>query len=718
MFLENVLLLSLPLIVTAYPIDVLNLSGSATTFAVLLAVALSVTVLVLTKFLYMRYRRSHVSYNFSDCSLQSSQRSTTSFFYNSEKLVKPGKAAFLVGFFGSPSWETSVKTLYDGPSVYSNQLQFQSRRSQKSARRTSRFSISEFGGLRRSTRYSDTSDSRALSNTLVALSHPPPHSYASSPTYPADARTTSSGRRYSLPVARQMHPEHPNDRRRRPSSLKSSRSHRFDSLPIPGLRLVNLVNNNPDLLHQTSFLDFEPFSPTPSSMHSRSRSKSSRASSCIPPLPPLPASVLLSPLPDLPESISNEGRSYISSPYALSPKQTSLNETKLSPVIPGADTGMTITRRPSQTSGTLPRIKAQPSRSPSLRSRKSPIVGPSPLRIVTLPEGSLANLNEKIDKDLLPSIPSLSSSTGSATAPASHAGEWSKHQNYADLGIGYPSSWGLGLGLEEGGTSQIQSEIVSENRSSVPCRLSQAASTQSQMPSSPDADAMLGIIQELVEETSQWDDSLFMDTSFKALIENSRSTSSDSPLSSSKSSRHSHQPSGPREVAPPVPSPPSSRSSSDSARPRTHSSSSVTSAKSKAPSIAVNGAAVTRAPGNTPSPRNSSTIGTERKLSPKSILKKTLMMPSRSVEFELGLVGLDAVRMENFRMSAYESPRLHGGGYDEPIVDYVMHIPTMPGAYEHGSVLTPLQEISEEQEQEAEHVQVVQRLVVFLDKDC
>ncbi|KAJ3937218.1 MAG: hypothetical protein NXY57DRAFT_1034659 [Lentinula lateritia] len=713
MFLENLLLLSLPLIVTAYPINVLNSSGGATTFEVLLAVALSVTVLVLTKFLYMRYRRTHVSYNFSDCSLQSSQRSTTSFFYNSEKLVKPGKAAFLVGFFGSPSWETSVKTLYDGPSVYSNQLQFQSRRSQKSARRTSRFSISEFGGLRRSTRYSDTNDSRALSNTLVALSHPPPHFSASLPTYPADARTNSSGRRHSLPVTRQMHSEHPTDRRRRPSSLKSSRSHRFESLPIPGLRLVNLANSNPDLLPQTSFLDFEPFSPTPSSMHSRSRSKSSRASSCIPPLPPLPASVLLSPLPDLPESISNEGRSYISSPYALSPKQTSLNETKLSPVIPGADSRMTITRRPSQTSGTLPRIKVQPSRSPSLRSRKSPIVGPSPLRIVTLPEGSLANLNKDIDKDLLPSIPSLSSSTGSVTAPASRAGEWSKHQNYADLGIGYPSSWGLGLGLEEGGTSQIQSEIDSENRLSVPCRLSQATSTQSQMPSSPDADAMLGIIQELVEETSQWDDSLFMDTSFKALIENSRSTSADSPLSSSKSSHHSRQPSGPRGVVLPVPSPPSSRNSSESARPRTHSSSSVTSAKSKAPSVTVNTAAVTNAPGNTSSHHSSSAIGTERKLSPKSILKKTLMMPSRSVEFELGLVGLDAVRMENFRMSAYESPRLYGGGYDEPIVDYVMHIPTMPGAYEHGSVLTPLQEISEEQEQEAEHVQVVQKLVFF-----
>ncbi|KAJ3898465.1 hypothetical protein F5879DRAFT_1067330 [Lentinula edodes] len=216
------------------------------------------------------------------------------------------------------------------------------------------------------------------------------------------------------------------------------------------------------------------------------------------------------------------------------------------------------------------------------------------------------------------------------------------------------------------------------------------------MPSSPNVDAMLGIIQELVEETSQWDDSLFMDTSFKALIENSRLTSADSPLLSSKSFRHSRQPSGPRGIVLPVPSPPNSRSSSESARPRTHSSSSVTSVKFKAPSINDNTAAVTNAPGNTSSLHNSSAIENPHDA-------------SRSVEFEPGLVGLSAVRMENFRMSAYESPRLYGGGYDEPIVDYAMHIPTMPGAYEHGSVLTLLQEIGEEQEQEAEHVQVVQR---------
>ncbi|KAJ3736328.1 hypothetical protein DFJ43DRAFT_1051578 [Lentinula guzmanii] len=424
-------------------------------------------------------------------------------------------------------------------------------------------------------------------------------------------------------------------------------------------------------------------------MRSRSRSKSNRT--CVPPLPPLPASVMLSPLPDLPElSISAEGRSHISSPYALSSKikSNSPSEANLSPVLPDSDQATTMTRRPSQNSTTFPRIKAQPNRSPSVRSRKSPIVGPSPLRIVTLPEGSVANMNKDADKDHLPTIPSLASTTGSTSAPTTQLEESKKHQNYSDLGFGYPSSWGLGLGLEEDRTSQIQSEARSADLQ----RLSQATSIHSPLPSSPNMDAMLGIIQELVEETSQWDDSLFMEESFKALIENSQSASSGSPLSSSKSSRHSRQSSVPvEEEIPPIPSP---RISADSAKSGTRSFSSDASTKSKALSSTSLGIKPT-------SPRTVS--GAERKPSPKSILKKTLMMPSRSVEFELGLVELDAVRMESFRMSAYESPRFYGDGYDEPPVNHIM-----PGAYEHGSVLTPLRESDEEQVQEDEQAHNVQ----------
>ncbi|KAJ3977363.1 hypothetical protein EV361DRAFT_58606 [Lentinula raphanica] len=687
------LILSLPLVVYAYPINgVLNSSTSATTFAILLALAVSATVLVITKFLYMRYRRSNIAYNFSDCSLQSSQRSSTSFFYKSEQLAKPNKTAFLIGFFGSPSWETSVKTLYDGPSVYSNQLQFQSRRSQNSAHRVSRFSISEFGGLRRSTRYSDTADSRAFSNTLLATSRPAPPPYASLPLYPASARTNSSGRRHSLPSTRQIDSDNANSRRRRHSSLKSSRSRRSDYLPTPGLRLVT-----DGFFHQPSFLDFEPFSPNPSSMHSRSRSRSSRTSSCVPPLPPLPASVLLSPLPDLPESTSADGHSHISYPYALSPKiqHPSTLEANSSPILPDLElNATTVTRRPSQNSATFPRMKAQPqpNRTPSVRSRKSPMLGPSPLRIVTLPEGSLANLNKDADKDHLPTIPSLSSATDSIFGPTAHPEESKKHQHYGNLGIGHPSSWGLGLGLDGDRSSQILSE--------------QDSGAVSVFPSSPNVDSMLGIIQELVEETSQWDDSLFMEDSFKALIENSRSTTSESPSSSSKSSGRSRRSSlvtPAVEDIPPIPSP---RISVDSTQSGTRSFSSDASVKSKVSINPVNTGKLGTKTTKTTSPLN---IASERgTTSPKSILKKTLMMPSRSVEFELGLVELDAVRMESFRMSAYESPRFYASddGYDAAPVNHLM-----PGAYEHGSALTPLHESDEEQEADEQQQPTVAQVV-------
>ncbi|KAJ4478138.1 hypothetical protein J3R30DRAFT_3479715 [Lentinula aciculospora] len=214
---------------------------------------------------------------------------------------------------------------------------------------------------------------------------------------------------------------------------------------------------------------------------------------------------------------------------------------------------------------------------------------------------------------------------------------------------------------------------------------------------------MLGIIQELVEETSQWDDSLFMDDSFKALIDNSRSTSSDSPLASSKSSRQSSVP-----LEDKIPLVPGLRNSGDSVRHRTRSSSSDVSAKSEAQSLSSNVAQTCNNPASNPtSDHTTSTIGTERKSSPKSILKKSLMMPSRSVEFELGLVDLEVVKMESFRMSAYESPKLYGSGYDQSVVNHVLCMPvtiSMPGAYEHGSVLTPLHESNEEEEE-----QVVQR---------
>ncbi|KIK68126.1 hypothetical protein GYMLUDRAFT_238288 [Collybiopsis luxurians FD-317 M1] len=671
------ILFSFPVSASGYPMNVLSSSSATTTFAGFLAVGISLVILVVAKFLYMKYRRLHASFNFSNCSLQSSQRSSSSFFYDSENLpAKPGKAAFFVGFLGSPSWETSIKTQHHKPFMYSDLLQ--SRRSRNNtSRRSSRFSISEFGGLGRSAPYSNNVESRAFSNTLVATNSRPPPSYASLPAYPADTRVNSSNRRHSLPATNQVDLEYSFNQRKRQSTLKSSRSRRSDSLQ-------DSMNNKEVFLstNHNSFLNFES-SPS----LSRDRFKSRSNDSCIPPLPPLPASVLLSPLPDLLDPLPAEGRSFISYPYALSPrvKQDSLND-------PFEDLGdrddltsvstTAMSGRPSQVSATLPRMKPKPTRSPSVRSRKSPPIGPSPLRIMTLPEGSLANLHKVVqgisDKE---NINPESNMTPVSSQPPSSEPEavlGGKTQKYADLGIGYPSSWGIGLGLEDGEshrTSKLEADATStfnlgrkvssaqSQDSSQLCAISDASTKTSTV--MEDTDVMLGIIQELVEETSQWDDSLFMDDNFKALIENTRSTCSSSSISSHLYHHSSMTPQAPTASSAP------NKISTDSARPQSSIIYPELSNSSNAISVV-------------------SSAGAERKFSPKSILKKTVTVsPSHSVELDLALVGSDVVRMEKFRVSRYDEPTL----YD------------MPGAYEHGMVLAPLPESNEELEQEEAQAQ-------------
>ncbi|KAF9075836.1 hypothetical protein BDP27DRAFT_1415000 [Rhodocollybia butyracea] len=672
------LILLSPLMVSAHPINVLSTSSSTTALAALLAVILSLVILFVIKVLYMRYRRTHVAYNFSDSSL----RSSSSFFYNSEKFTKPGRAAFFVGLFGSPSWETGVKLANDEPSICSNQLQFQSRYSQ---RRVSRFSISEFGGLKRSSRFysvPNTAESRAFSNTLVAASRLAP-SYTSSPAYPADIHVNSSTRRHSLPVTRQVSPDNDlNDRKRRHSSLKSSTS-----------RHANSVALSPK--NHTSFIDFELSSPNSSLTHARSRSRSSR--SYVPPLPSLPASVLLSPLPDISNSISSpEGRSYISYPYALSPtiKQ---NDTDVC-VEAGLDMAPT-SHRLSPTSAIVLRTKSKPTRSPSVRSRKSPPVGPSPLRNMTLPTVSVkANLNNFVAHSGNSHPPT------ELTTDRQVLSENEKKHNYFNLGIGYPSSWGIGLGLE---SSQVPATMTELSRSGSHRQVSQPSSSgfvshrttsvsvvtaesSPKTPESDDTDAMLGIIQELIEETSRWDDSLFMDNSFKALIENSRSISSSGSALALSSSKASPKDSQALEELTSAAGTPNPAGSSDSARSpvnlRTRSTSpGAARVASDSRSIISTNSAHSQTQAHSKSlsvdSRNSPS---SCKLSPKSILKKNGLVPLHSVEFELGLVELDTVRMESFRLSAYETY----GEYD--------YDTTMPGAYEHGMVLTPLPESNEE----------------------
>jgi hypothetical protein len=110
----------------------------------------------------------------------------------------------------------------------------------------------------------------------------------------------------------------------------------------------------------------------------------------------------------------------------------------------------------------------------SVRVKRSPPLGPSPLRTMILPESSDSDLSPRVSRQD-PSIMTLCDE---------------------------PNNFEL---LPEGSEKQKSisgpsSRIVEDN----------------------DPDALLGLIRELAEEVNDWDDTLFMDKKFKSMIENSQ----------------------------------------------------------------------------------------------------------------------------------------------------------------------------------------------------
>ncbi|KAG6895205.1 hypothetical protein C0992_002596 [Termitomyces sp. T32_za158] len=143
----------------------------------------------------------------------------------------------------------------------------------------------------------------------------------------------------------------------------------------------------------------------------------------------------------------------------------------------------------------LRKIKQKHSRKSSIRPRRSPALGPSPLRAMILPDPS----DPKIAVHASPSR------AGSQISNYSH--------NYSSLGLGFPSS-SLSLKRDSevkgvklspnGETEQMESEV---NRVTV---------------DKEDAKTLVGMIRELVEETDRWDASLFKDKHFEAMINDSK----------------------------------------------------------------------------------------------------------------------------------------------------------------------------------------------------
>ncbi|KAK0487003.1 hypothetical protein EDD18DRAFT_657024 [Armillaria luteobubalina] len=515
-----------------------NLSAS---LAVLLTFLVVLTVLVVLKHIYIKRRRIrnlHCDASASSLAIDSQKSSDSSILSSLRYMTsKDGLAAFLVGFLGSPFLETSTQAWRNRlswkegtQSSFMYSLHVQSR-SYKGSRSRQTFnekssSTNEFG--EKDAYIPDVSNSKQ-SSSLSSNGSLPPGFPILLPTAPQKARRVPSkhghDRCLSLPnttATRKTDCEGTTIHQKRHSSLKSSKSRRSDSSIVlsPGLRMV-YTNNS---------LDYPlPLSSEDLPLFNFSARECKPDQSHVPPLPPLPPITPLLPSPvDFCNPDGSIGRSYISHPYALAPytKKSILKQTPkdhaetihdkivskapirspsiarnsytfIPPPPPFTEIPpipLPLPLPPREPIPALPKVRPN-TRSLSVRSRKSPPIGPSPLRIMTLPESVISDL--------------LSLSTSQPDPP--NTNEYQDHSSYtAKLNRRSYSSIGLGFPpVPRAGDCNADSA----KRSSID-------STSSKHIGDDDgSNLLLGIIRELVEETSQWDTSLYMDDKFKSMIE-------------------------------------------------------------------------------------------------------------------------------------------------------------------------------------------------------
>ncbi|KAK0435770.1 hypothetical protein EV421DRAFT_1985843 [Armillaria borealis] len=519
-----------------------NLSAS---LAVLLTFLVVLTVLVVLKHIYIKRRRArnpHCDASVSSLAIESQKSSDSSMLSSLRCMTsKDGLAAFLVGFLGSPFWETSTKAWRNSLSwkegtqcsfMYSIHVQSRSYNGSRSRQTFNEKSSStnEFG--ENDAYIQDFSNSKQ-SSSLSSNGSLPPGFPVLLPIAPEKARRVPSkhghDRRLSLPntSATRKTDYESTTRQKRHSSLKSSKSRRSDSSIVlsPGLRMV-YTNNSLDYPLPLSSEDLRPFALSASECRSDQ--------SHVPPLPPLPPITPLLPSPvEFWNPESSIGRSHISHPYALAPytKKSNLKQTardhaetthdKIVSKAPIRSPSMTrnsytfipppppftdvppvppiplpLPLPPRKPIPALPKARSN-TRSLSVRSRKSPPIGPSPLRIMTLPESVISDLFS------LPTSQPDPPNTNEYQDHNSYTAKLNRH-SYSSIGLGFPPV----------------SCAPAGDRSVEPAKRSSTDSTSSKRIGDDDgSNLLLGIIRELVEETSQWNTSLYMDDKFKSMIE-------------------------------------------------------------------------------------------------------------------------------------------------------------------------------------------------------
>ncbi|KAJ7682772.1 hypothetical protein DFH06DRAFT_1162098 [Mycena polygramma] len=481
------------------PIHSNGLSAPACLITVL-ATLLGLLILILLKRVYIRKTRRRNQARQNTVVALSAGSASASL----DSVAAHEKAGFLVGFFGSPTVE--IQSALDKAdwkenkqSSFTYQIHTESRR-----HRVDYPSVLDISRLRNCS----VSSSPTAPDKKPALREP--HSFKL-PSFPDKAHLNSSvphPRRFSLPNLNRnlAHDSH----RRRYSSLKIARSRRSASFArSPSLRIDSSPGRVAPLARSPQLSEVSTASPTPSFISASNPSSpkiGSRLSrSFIPPLPPLP---FMNVPPNTAQRI---GSFQISHPYALSPY--SRKNVHSSP--------------PSQTEYTLPEEVYHPAgidanSIPSGLTVHDPALSP-PLSSFPSPPFATSILKPKLRirtrrSPAIPPIPIGPSPLRTMILPDSESRPMSVHSPYASSGgairVGESGSSGARIGAARGASDNVGPKARRRPASVSSCHASEVEED--------DPNVLLGIIRELVEETSEWDQSgVFMNQSFKNLLQES-----------------------------------------------------------------------------------------------------------------------------------------------------------------------------------------------------
>lgn len=527
-----------------------SLDSNFPCLAIIITLFSILSILAALKHLYLKRRRIH---HFSRDNpigsktfFNQSSRSTVSIIssLNISLTKMTTNNPFLVGFFGSPDWETNPAAI---PYAFNwNRSSFSSITSGhgSTSPEKSIFPAAEFGKPDDvSSCYTASRGEKASHHChpLTSERHRFPQKHAKS--FP-ESGPLKPKRRYSLPETK-GNSKHSSAPMKRHSSLKSARSRRSSF----GSRTLRILEKSPTTDSTVSLppTKFNPMSPN-SGCWGR---PSPNTIFAIPPLPPLPIegnSNISLPFPLAPRKPKPGVRKSVTSVRPLahaealeaaveyirsSPKEESacfptpviVTQATFSPVVLSSVCPMSpnLPLFPSPSApATLPRMKTKCAK-PLIRPKRSPPVGPSPLRIMTLPENIVTEHGARVsdDRSYLGSSnfnTTKHNASQGAVQELTPAHVSSSRKVYPPLGLGRPSCQYI---LEEDDSDSA----YYTPRSRMGSRFSSQRLSKIEE-SHDNPNVLIGLIKELVEETSHWDASLYMDENFKSLIQGGNSNQS------------------------------------------------------------------------------------------------------------------------------------------------------------------------------------------------